>query len=251
MFQNISMDFYISCYPVFAVFFLLFFLTACNSSCGKVMFSQACVIPSVHWGAFTYHVIQCLPCFFFCFSFTARNSSCGKVMFSQACVIPSVHGGGGDLPPQHASQVIWPREGGCIPPALWDTVNKRAVRILLECILVCLGFFLPPPFEQKLTKKAGTLYFEKSTLRPFVRKEISRWTARECISWFLLKDFFVAHQTKWLRIIMKSVLIAKKIIEIVVRTPQGECTPLFLGLPYPIFYSSMAAAPIQRAIWYI
>ena len=28
--------------------FLFRFVTACNSSCGKVMFSQACVIPSVH-----------------------------------------------------------------------------------------------------------------------------------------------------------------------------------------------------------
>ena len=26
------------------------FITTCNSSCGKVMFSQACVIPSVHRG---------------------------------------------------------------------------------------------------------------------------------------------------------------------------------------------------------
>ena len=64
----------------------------------------------------------------------------------------------------------------------------------------------------------------------------------------VIKDLFVAHQTKWLRIIMKSVLIAKKIIEIAVRTPKGECTPLFLGLPFPIFYSSMAAAPIPRVI---
>ena len=51
--------------------------------------------------------------------------SCGKVMFSQACVKNSVHGGGG-----HAWQGMphW--------QILRDTVNERAVRILLECVLV-------------------------------------------------------------------------------------------------------------------
>ena len=51
--------------------------------------------------------------------------SSGKVMFSQACVKNSVHKGGGCLP---------------LPPprALWDSVNKWVVRILLECIF-CLN----------------------------------------------------------------------------------------------------------------
>ena len=72
--------------------------------------------------------------------FTARNSSCGKVMFSQACVKNSVHRVG-CLP--HCILGHTPRQthtpsGQTLPPT--DTtgygVNKRAVRILLECILV-------------------------------------------------------------------------------------------------------------------
>ena len=81
--------------------------------------------------------------------FTARNSSCGKVMFSEAYVKNSFHGKGeemsaqegflpGGLPPGGKSAsgggVCF---GGADPPRpLRDTVNKRAVRILLECILV-------------------------------------------------------------------------------------------------------------------
>ena len=59
--------------------------------------------------------------------FTARNSSCGKVMFSQAFVIPSVHREGG----LHGGDWADPPHG-----ILRDTVNERAVRILLECILI-------------------------------------------------------------------------------------------------------------------
>ena len=53
----------------------------------------------------------------------SRNSSCGKVMFSQAYVIPSVHGGGACVATGGASM----QERRPL---------KRAVRILLECILV-------------------------------------------------------------------------------------------------------------------
>ena len=53
-----------------------------------------------------------------------RNSSCCKVMFSQACISHSAHKGwdGG-----------WcrPRQG-----VLPQSVNKRVVRIILECILL-------------------------------------------------------------------------------------------------------------------
>ena len=54
-------------------------------------------------------------------------------MFSEACVIPSVHGG--CLHPGGGSAS---RGGWADPPPriLRDTVNERAVRILLECILV-------------------------------------------------------------------------------------------------------------------
>ena len=33
----------------------------------------------------------------------------------------------------------WVSRVGKTPPALWDTVNKRAVRILLKCILFILS----------------------------------------------------------------------------------------------------------------
>ena len=112
----------------------------------------------------------------------------------------------------------------------------------------CLfGVFLLPTFEQKLTKKAGTLCFEKNgkILIHLCVKNIPLKRAGVYFGWLLKISLW--RQTKWLRI-MKSVPIAKKIIEIAVRTPQGECTPLFLGLPFPIFYSRMAAAPIPWVI---
>ena len=67
---------------------------------------------------------------------TVRNSNCGKVMFSQACqdfcpqgVYPTMQWGRHPLgrhPPSRHPPPRTPR----------DTVNKRAVRILLECILL-------------------------------------------------------------------------------------------------------------------
>ena len=96
------------------------------------------------------------------------NQVWDKKMFSQACVIPSVQGGGyvcmrggcfrgrvclqGGLHPGdsasrwvclqgglHLSGGLHPggRMGRTSPRQLWCMVNKRAVRILLECILVC------------------------------------------------------------------------------------------------------------------
>ena len=99
--------------------------------------------------------------------------SCGKVIFSQAYVSHSVHGGGGCLPlvpegcvchthtslsrhpppqadtpgqtppcPVHAG--IHPQSSACwdthtpLHSTCWDMVNKRAVRIPLECILVIM-----------------------------------------------------------------------------------------------------------------
>ena len=68
--------------------------------------------------------------------FTARKRSCGKVMFSQVSVFPQREwvftprgwvcpGGGYSAPPPiHATGI------------LRDTVDKRVVRILLECFLV-------------------------------------------------------------------------------------------------------------------
>ena len=97
-----------------------------------------------------------------CIFLPAANEVWDKIMFSQVCVIPSVHRGRG-VASQHASQVTCPgglhlgglprlrgsaSRGVCIwgrgelgrPPkihgVLWDTINKRVVRILLECILV-------------------------------------------------------------------------------------------------------------------
>ena len=61
--------------------------------------------------------------------FYRPQRSCGKVMFL-TCLSFCSQGG------------VCPGEVGRHPPrnACWDTVNKRAVRILLECILV--GLFL-------------------------------------------------------------------------------------------------------------
>ena len=61
-------------------------------------------------------------------------------MFSQACVIPSVHGGGGrgrGAPLGHThththTHTPWDSQ----PHPLDTTVNKWAVRILLECFLI-------------------------------------------------------------------------------------------------------------------
>ena len=81
--------------------------------------------------------------------FTARNSSYGKVMFSQVCVNNSVHGGGVrgiHTPPGTHAPPGMPPSWTCMSQgthAPWafmpphrDALNERAVRILLECILV-------------------------------------------------------------------------------------------------------------------
>ena len=77
--------------------------------------------------------------------------SCGKVMVSQACVKNSVHGGGRCLPRGVSVQgkcLPWGRVsaqrglGGGLPRG-WRTLRwplNRAVRILLECILVWVCF---------------------------------------------------------------------------------------------------------------
>ena len=64
-------------------------------------------------------------------------------MFSQACVIPSVHIGGGGLHPGWVGQTPLPFR------ILWDMVNERAVRILLECILVAK---CPEPINKYIAK---------------------------------------------------------------------------------------------------
>ena len=64
----------------------------------------------------------------------------GKVMFLHLSVSHSVHGevmvwsGLGRHPPADTPWAETPL--GRHPPAQWDTVNKRVVRIPLECILV-------------------------------------------------------------------------------------------------------------------
>ena len=78
---------------------------------GKVIFSQVCVIPSVQWGA-------------------------GLASFP-ACITGHMTRGG--LHPGGSAS----GEGlGRPPRALQNTVNKRTVRILLECILLVFKFVL-------------------------------------------------------------------------------------------------------------
>ena len=74
--------------------------------------------------------------------FTACSSSCGKVMFSQACVKNSVHRGVHPLgrhpswaetpPGRHLPSQTLPRQAYTPLPGM---ATKRAVHILLECIL--------------------------------------------------------------------------------------------------------------------
>ena len=77
----------------------------------------------------------------------ARNSSWGKVMFSQACVKNYVHRGcipaflWADIPQgRHPSWADTPPGRHLLPQALRYMVNKRKVRILLDCILVLNDF---------------------------------------------------------------------------------------------------------------
>ena len=109
------------------------------------------------------------------------NEVWGKVMFLHMCVILFT---GGWLPSMHhMSHVqgvcivgVWIqgdqthksayRRGWADPPLpkihgiLWDTVNKRAVRILLECILVFMMWmtlsFIPEPLKKNLTRNDRT-----------------------------------------------------------------------------------------------
>ena len=71
----------------------------------------------------------------------------GRIMFSQVSVILSTEKGvciGGGLPPKGWVCIEW---GLGRPPnrILWVTVNERAVRILLECILVRMPQISHPP----------------------------------------------------------------------------------------------------------
>ena len=80
--------------------------------------------------------------------FTARVA---KVMFSQVFVILSLKGGGvGNTkgqppPPPGPGQNIYPPPPPPPPP---ETTGRRAVRILLECILVCVTFCHPLFFDE-------------------------------------------------------------------------------------------------------
>ena len=86
------------------------------------------------------------------------QQSWAKVMFLQVCVILFTGGGGclsacWDTPTPHPEEQTPPQKiffaffflhFFCIPPEsrLRHTVNKRPVRILLECILVFFSFLL-------------------------------------------------------------------------------------------------------------
>ena len=93
--------------------------------------------------------------------FTARVAKRAKVMFSQVCVTRSVQlqgGGGGVCPPTKADPL--PAKGDpppakADPPPAGNTVNGRAVRILLECILVVYIYHLGQRLFLLLKKGKG------------------------------------------------------------------------------------------------
>ena len=128
------------------------------------------------------------------------NKVWDKVMFSQ---VFSVHMGGG-LASQYASQVTWSRieiyiwgGWGVIPGGLppggftsrgsasgegswadfppqdtWDTVNMRAVRILLECILVLISNYIliaSPLLKSKLPSFLRSQVNQEVTLTDVAR----------------------------------------------------------------------------------
>ena len=66
------------------------------------------------------------------------GGSCWKVMFSQASVISSVHGGVCSIHMGYARGGVCIQKRGSVSRevCIQDVVNERAVRILLECILV-------------------------------------------------------------------------------------------------------------------
>ena len=80
------------------------------------------------------------------------NEVWGKVIFSQVCVIQSVHRGVGLYPggiclqeDLHGGGGVWAYPLSWI---LWDTINERAVRILLESILVV--YLRTKPHEEEI-----------------------------------------------------------------------------------------------------
>ena len=91
-------------------------------------------------------------------SYYRPRRSWGKVIFSEACVKNSVHGGhawqggmhGGGVHGRGACVVVGTcmAGGGHAWQILRDTVNERAVHILLECIL--MPFELVLSFESAL-----------------------------------------------------------------------------------------------------
>ena len=92
------------------------------------------------------------------------NEVWGKVIFSQACVIPSVHEGRG-VRRESAHPPVGQNPPGCSPPRQTTLdatpppgyVNKRAVRIVLECILV----------EYRFTVKKHTFFPSLSPLTQY------------------------------------------------------------------------------------
>ena len=108
----------------------------------------------------------------------------GKVIFSEACVKNSVHRGGACVARRcawqggmrgggHAWQGDACMAGGCAWQGgvrghiLWDTVNERTVRILLECILVlkCIVSMKGQWYVHTLRTNLTRTKFEKIKLK--------------------------------------------------------------------------------------
>ena len=88
-------------------------------------------------------------CFYTCLSVILFT---GGVCIWGVCIQRGLHGGRGVLhlgdihPGGSASREVCIQGVGQTPPphfVLWETVNEWAVRILLECILVCIRFLVP------------------------------------------------------------------------------------------------------------
>ena len=135
--------------------------------------------PRTHWILFTMKHGQpesgqlAIDCIHSCYR---PQWSWGEVIFSQASVILSRGGSTwAGTPPQdqahtHPRDQVHPPEQ-CMPG---DTGNKRAVRILLECILVKYKIWIPTQFQSSVTTHYCVLNIKTKHTCTICDKVVSR-----------------------------------------------------------------------------